>query len=46
VIGIDSEDVGAGASGRNGGFLLAGLADFYHEAVETLGREFVSSFYK
>jgi len=46
VIGIDAEDVGAGAAGRNGGFLLAGLADFYHEAVEKHGREFALTIYK
>ena len=34
VVGIDAEDVGAGAAGRNGGFLLAGLAAFYHDAVK------------
>jgi gamma-glutamylputrescine oxidase len=37
VIGIDAADVGAGAAGRNGGLLLAGLADFHHDAVRTLG---------
>ena len=33
VIGIDSKQIATAAAGRNGGFLLAGLADFYHEAV-------------
>jgi gamma-glutamylputrescine oxidase len=37
AIGIDAADVGAGAAGRNGGLLLAGLADFHHDAVRTLG---------
>ena len=32
VVGIDAQDVGAGAAGRNGGFLLAGAYDFYHDA--------------
>jgi glycine/D-amino acid oxidase-like deaminating enzyme len=30
VAGYDARRVGAGASGRNAGFLLAGPADFYH----------------
>jgi gamma-glutamylputrescine oxidase len=38
VIGIDAVGVGAGAAGRNGGFLLAGLAKFYHDTVAQLGR--------
>lgn len=38
VIGLDAGHVGWGAAGRNGGFLLAGLAPFYHDAVEDLGR--------
>jgi gamma-glutamylputrescine oxidase len=39
VVGIDAADVGAGAAGRNGGFLLAGMYDFYHDAVRLHGRE-------
>jgi glycine/D-amino acid oxidase-like deaminating enzyme len=39
VIGIDACDVASGASGRNGGFILAGAAAFYHNAVALLGRE-------
>jgi glycine/D-amino acid oxidase-like deaminating enzyme len=38
VVGIDAADVAAGAAGRNGGFLLAGTADFHHDAVRLLGR--------
>jgi gamma-glutamylputrescine oxidase len=38
VVGIDAYGVGAGAAGRNGGFLLAGTADFYHDSVAALGR--------
>ena len=37
VIGVDAFDVGAGAAGRNGGFLLAGAYDFYHDAVRLHG---------
>jgi gamma-glutamylputrescine oxidase len=39
VIGIDAGIVAGGAAGRNGGFLLAGLALSHHEAVKQLGRE-------
>jgi gamma-glutamylputrescine oxidase len=39
VVGIDAEVVGSGAAGRNGGFLLAGTADFYHDAVKNFGHE-------
>lgn len=35
---VDAVGVGAGAAGRNGGFLLAGLADFHHDAVVRHGR--------
>jgi hypothetical protein len=30
--------VAGGAAGRNGGFLLAGLAAFHHDAVAAHGR--------
>ena len=46
VVGIDAKDVGAGAAGRNGGFLLAGLSEFYHDAVRKFGAEFTLSIYK
>jgi len=39
VVGIDAETVGRGAAGRNGGFLLAGIAAFHHEAADSHGRE-------
>ena len=38
VVGVDAGLVGGGAAGRNGGFLLAGLADPHHRSVEALGR--------
>lgn len=38
VVGLDATDVAAGAAGRNGGFLLAGAYDFYHDAVAKHGR--------
>ncbi|MDZ7629832.1 MAG: FAD-dependent oxidoreductase [Gemmatimonadaceae bacterium] len=46
VIGIDAADVGAGAAGRNGGLLLAGLADFHHDAVRRLGHETAVAMYR
>jgi glycine/D-amino acid oxidase-like deaminating enzyme len=38
VVGVDAGTIGGGAAGRNGGFLLAGTAAFYHDAVEALGQ--------
>ncbi len=38
VVGIDASFVAGGAAGANGGFLLAGSARFYHQTIETLGR--------
>lgn len=46
VVGVDAVGVGAGASGRNGGFLLAGLALFHHDAVATLGRARADTWYR
>lgn len=39
VIGLDAGSVAGGAAGRNGGFMLAGTAAFYHQARGLLGRE-------
>jgi len=38
VVGIDAGMVAGRAAGRNGGFLLAGAARFYHAAVSEYGR--------
>lgn len=46
VVGLDSGPVGGGATGRNAGFLLAGLADFHHVAVRTLGRDRAVGLYR
>jgi gamma-glutamylputrescine oxidase len=46
VIGIDAGSVAGGAAGRNGGFLLAGLALSHHEAVKQLGCERAKKLYK
>ena len=45
VTGVDAGRVGCGAAGRNGGFLLAGLAPFYHDAIERYGRERARALY-
>jgi glycine/D-amino acid oxidase-like deaminating enzyme len=39
VVGIDAGSVAGGAAGRNGGFLLAGLAHPHHRVATLLGRE-------
>jgi gamma-glutamylputrescine oxidase len=39
VVGIDAASVGGGAAGRNGGFLLAGIAAFHHDAADAHGHE-------
>lgn len=46
VVGVDARSVAGGAAGRNGGFLLAGLAKFYHETVNQLGRDFARQMYR
>lgn len=46
VVGIDATTVAGGAAGRNGGFLLGGLAMFHHEAVTRLGRSAAVAIYE
>lgn len=46
VVGIDAGPVAGGAAGRNGGFLLAGLAAFHHDAVAALGRDRAARLYR
>jgi glycine/D-amino acid oxidase-like deaminating enzyme len=46
VIGVDAHEVGAGAAGRNGGFLLAGAYDFHHDAVRRHGRGLAVRLYR
>ncbi|MBI2516098.1 MAG: FAD-binding oxidoreductase [Opitutae bacterium] len=46
AVGLDARAVGAGAAGRNGGFVLAGLAKFYHETVQQFGREIAAGIYR
>lgn len=45
VVGIDRGPVAGGAAGRNGGFLLAGIAAFHHDAVERYGRRAAAGWY-
>jgi len=46
VVGVDAGTVAGGAAGRNGGFLLAGPADFHHDAVAANGRERAVALYR
>lgn len=46
VVGVDGAQVGGGAAGRNGGFFLAGMPHFYHNARETYGAETALTFYQ
>lgn len=46
AVGIDARGVGAGAAGRNGGVVLAGLAKFYHDTVAQLGRGIAAPIYR
>ncbi|AWR86422.1 NAD(P)/FAD-dependent oxidoreductase [Meiothermus taiwanensis] len=46
VVGLDAGPVAGGAAGRNGGFLLAGLAKFYHQSVAEHGRDFARRVYQ
>ncbi|HLU82643.1 MAG TPA: FAD-dependent oxidoreductase, partial [Trueperaceae bacterium] len=45
VVGIDAGSVAGAAAGRNGGFLLAGIAAFHHDAVRELGRDIAVRLY-
>ncbi|GIW24096.1 FAD-binding oxidoreductase [Meiothermus sp.] len=46
VIGLDAASVAGGAAGRNGGFLLAGVAKFYHQSVAEHGRDLARALYR
>ena len=46
VVGLDATSIGGGAAGSNGGFLLAGLPSFYHQAAAKFGRERVCAVYR
>ena len=42
---LERETVAGGASGRNGGFLIAGLAPFHNDAIELYGRDWATRVY-
>lgn len=46
AVGLDAGPVGGGAAGRNGGFVLAGLAKFHHATVAQLGRELAAALHQ
>lgn len=46
VIAIDADRIAAGAGGRNGGLLLAGIHDFYHTARKLVGTDRAKSMYQ
>jgi glycine/D-amino acid oxidase-like deaminating enzyme len=46
VVGIDAGSVAGGAAGRNGGFLLAGLAYPHHRMSALLGRDRAAALYR
>ncbi len=46
AVGVEARTVGAGAAGRNGGFLLAGLAKFFNETVALFGEQVASALYR
>ena len=46
VVGLDAGMVAGRAAGRNGGFLLAGFAPFYHDLVKIVGGDVAKALYK
>ena len=46
AVGVDAGMVGAGAAGSNGGFILAGIAAFHHDAVDALGHTRATRLYQ
>jgi glycine/D-amino acid oxidase-like deaminating enzyme len=46
AVGVEAGMVGGGAAGRNGGFLLAGLAKFFNETVAEFGETAASAIYR
>jgi gamma-glutamylputrescine oxidase len=42
---LERDTVAGGASGRNGGFLIAGLAPFHNDAIDLWGREYAATVY-
>jgi glycine/D-amino acid oxidase-like deaminating enzyme len=46
VVAVDAGQPGTGASGRNGGFLLGGLAAAHHQIAAQLGRDRATTLYR
>lgn len=46
AVGLDAGGVGSGAAGRNGGFVLAGLAKFFNETVAQFGEAAAGEIYR
>lgn len=46
AVGVEAYSVGAGAAGRNGGFVLAGLAKFFNESVAQFGERAAGAIYR
>ncbi|HEY4301787.1 MAG TPA: FAD-binding oxidoreductase [Candidatus Didemnitutus sp.] len=46
AVGLDAGTVGGGAAGRNGGFVLAGLAKFFDETVGQCGPVLATAMYR
>ena len=46
VVGLDAAGIASGAAGRNGGFLLAGVASFHHDACRRYGRDGAVELYR
>jgi len=46
VVGVDAGQVAGGAAGRNGGFVLAGLAKFFNETVAEMGETAAAAIYR
>jgi glycine/D-amino acid oxidase-like deaminating enzyme len=42
---LERGTVAGGASGRNGGFLIAGLAPFHNDAIDLWGRDYAATVY-
>lgn len=45
LVGVDRSTIAAGAAGGNGGFLLAGMHKFHHDAIAWLGRSCAATIY-
>ncbi len=46
AVGLEAFAVGAGAAGRNGGFVLSGLAKFFNETVAAFGESAAAAIYR